>query len=53
MVSKMLHLLLSPTLWSAVLAMLPNDNVTNQAKPKIIALDIITKDQITAFCVIG
>ena len=37
---KMLHLLLSPALWSAVLAMLPNDNVTNQPKPKIITLDI-------------
>ena len=35
----MLHLLLSPALWSAVLAMLPI--VTNQPKPKIIALDII------------
>ena len=48
---KILHLLLSPALWSAVLAMLPI--VTNQPKPKIIALDIIIKDQITAFCVIG
>ena len=42
----MLHLLLSPALWSAVLAMLP-------IVTKIIALDIIIKDQITAFCVIG
>ena len=50
---KILHLLLSPALGSAVLAVLPNDIVTNQPKPKIIALDIITKDQITAFCVIG
>ena len=44
----MLHLLLSPALWSAVLAVLPNDIVTNQPKPKIIAMDIKTKDHIMA-----